>query len=66
MPSGQRGAVKIEGEPLPLVNIVMQVHLLSQMVVGGGGGGCRKNFDGRIKAARSRWRICHELFMIKR
>ncbi len=34
MPSGQRGVVKLEGEPLPSVNIFMQVPLLSKMVVG--------------------------------
>ena len=33
MPSGQRGVVKVEGEPLPSVNIFIQVPLLSKMVV---------------------------------
>ena len=35
MPPGQRGVVKLEVEPLPSVNIVMQVTLFSKMVVGG-------------------------------
>ena len=35
MTSGKRGVVKLEGEPLPSVNIVMQVSLLSKMVMWG-------------------------------
>ena len=31
--SGQRDVVKLEGEPLPSVNIFMQVPLLSNIVV---------------------------------
>ena len=34
MPSGQRGVVKLDGEPLSSVKIFMQVPLLRKMVVG--------------------------------
>ena len=33
MSSGQRGVVKLEGEPLPSVNIFMQVPLLVFIVI---------------------------------
>ena len=51
VPSHQQIVVKLEGEPMPSVN---SFKYLGSVI--DGSGGCRKDVDGRIKLAWSRWR----------